>query len=306
MRTEPISERFGTQIIGSSPKELASLDDAFIVEFFKERGALLFRDFGVTREEFDAFAGRFSKEYMSYRGGGYIRKEVNGGKDKTLLSVNYDYGREKQDTFGLPLHGEMYYTDRRPVMLWFYCQQPPTADGETIICDGSEILEHLEPEHRRLIQEQPLKYLRRYRREEWEKIYQTDDIDDAAAFAREGGLTVTVDREDEILRTEYIYPAVITSRWGGHRVYINNMLTVLWQERVLGLDKSIVRFEDGSEIPDDFVQDVRGVQQKLLQRITWGKGDFIMIDNTRVLHGRRAFSDPNRELYLRMVRDVTF
>jgi hypothetical protein len=31
-----------------------------------------------------------------------------------------------------------------------------------------------------------------------------------------------------------------------------------------------------------------------------------MIDNTRVQHGRRAFTDTDREIYLRMVRSVDF
>ena len=35
-------------------------------------------------------------------------------------------------------------------------------------------------------------------------------------------------------------------------------------------------------------------------------GDFVVVDNTRTLHGRRAFEDTNREVYLRMVRNVPF
>jgi alpha-ketoglutarate-dependent taurine dioxygenase len=306
MKTEPITEQFGTQVLGESPADLDAVDKESVVDLFKERGALWFRGFNVSLERFNDFTASFSTDYMNYRGGGYVRKEVDSGKDSTLLSVRYDHGREEQETFGLPLHGEMYYTDRRPVLLWFYCVRPADADGETTICDGSQIYRALRPEHRELLESKRLNYLRRYREEEWQKIYQADDIEAAAAFAREGGIKVKVMAGEKELHTEYVYPGVITSRWGEHRVFINNMLTVVWQERMLGLTKSIVRFEDGSEIPDELVQDVRKVQQELVLPIAWGKGDFVMLDNTRVLHGRREFKDPDREVFLRMVRSVPF
>lgn len=305
MNTKPITDYFGTQIIGSSLEELLSLERERIIELFKERGALWFRGFGVDLDQFNGFTSTFSTDFMDYRGGGYIRKRVDGG-DTTLLSVNYDHGREKQDTFGLPLHGEMYYTDRRPAMLWFYCRHPAAEKGETTLCDGAMVFESLLPEHQDLLEQKRLRYLRKYREDEWKRIYQTEDIDEAADFAREGGLTVEIDRDEKMLHTQYVHPAVITSRWGSHRVFINNMLTVLWQERVLGLTKSIVRFEDGSEVPDALVEDVRGVQQRLVQPIAWAAGDIAMIDNSRVLHGRHEFSDPSRDVYLRMVRGIDF
>lgn len=305
MHITPVTDYFGSEVAGNSPQELMALDRNAVIDLFKERGALWFRGFGADLEQFNEFAMQFGSDFMNYRGGGYIRKEVGGG-DNTLLSVNYDHGREKQHSFGLPLHGEMYYTDRRPVVVWFYCRRPAAAKGETTICDGSKIFANLHAAHQQLLEQKKLKYLRRYREEEWQKIYQADDIDEAAEFARSGGISVEIDRQEKVLHTQYICPAVITSRWGGHRAYINNMLTVLWQERVLGLTKSIVRFEDGSEIPDELVQDVRRVQQELVQEIAWTAGDIAMLDNTRILHGRHEFDDPERDVYLRMVREVDF
>jgi alpha-ketoglutarate-dependent taurine dioxygenase len=221
-----------------------------------------------------------------------------------LLSTRYDHGREKQETFGLPLHGEMYYTNHRPVMLWFYCQKPAGSEGETTVCDGAQIYDALSDEMKELLASKKLKYIRNYLDGEWQKIYQTDDIDEAIRFCAGNGIEARV-VDGNALKTEYVYPAVIKSRWGGHWVYINNVLPVVWQEQ-MGRKTSIVRFEDGSEIPQQLIDQVSEAQERLVIPLPWKAGDFAAVDNTRALHGRRAFTDTDREVFLRMVRDVSF
>lgn len=301
----PITEDFGAIVRRSPGETVADLDRDAIVELFKQRAVVVFKDYDADLDAFNAFAARFSADFMTYKGGGYIRRTVNDGADQTLLSVSYDHGRDKQDTFALPLHGEMYYVDNRPVMLWFYCVTPAAADGETTVCDGSRVYRELNPTTRELFESRRLKYVRHYVDGEWQKIYQTDDIDAAERFCMGNGLQVEVDRAARTIRTVYLYPAIITSRWGNHRAYINNILPVVWQER-MGRKTSIVRFEDDSTIPPDAVDEVVRVQQRLMIPIAWERGNFVMIDNTRAQHGRREFTDHNREIYLRMVRSVDF
>jgi len=298
-----IRGNFGTEIRCEAGDSISDLDVQKLIELFKKSGVLLFRDFNTDLDEFNCFAEQFGADFMTYKGGGYIRRKVNEGVDETLLSVNYDHGRE-QDTFGLPLHGEMYYVDQRPVALWFYCMMPAASDGETTICDGSELYDELSDEIKQLLKVKRLKYIRTYLDGEWQKVYETDDINDAVGFAESNGLTVKVDT-NSALNTEYIYPAVITGRWGGRKVYINNILTVQWQED-MGRKTSIVRFEDGEPIPRSLIDEVVSIQQRIMIPIAWKKGDFTLLDNTRTLHGRRAFTDTKRDVYLRMVRTVDF
>ena len=304
MQYKNIRGDFGKEIICESGDSMSDLVPEDLIDMFKTSGVLLFRNFKPDLEQFNSFAARFGADFMSYKGGGYIRRKVNEGVDETLLSVNYDHGRE-QDTFGLPLHGEMYYVDHRPVSLWFYCKTPAASEGETTICDGSELYNELSDEHKQLLNEKRLKYVRSYADGEWQKIYETEDRDEAVRFAEYNGLSVVVDNENNALNTEYIQPGVITSRWGGHKVYINNILTVQWQED-MGRKTSIVRFEDGEPIPRSLIDEVVAIQQRIIVPIAWKAGDFTYIDNTRTLHGRRAFSDKNRDVYLRMVQSVEY
>jgi len=299
-----IRGNFGTEIRCETGDSISDLDIQKLIELFKKSGVLLFKDFNADLDEYNSFAEQFGADFMTYKGGGYIRRKVNEGVDETLLSVNYDHGRE-QDTFGLPLHGEMYYVDNRPVALWFYCMMPAASDGETTICDGTELYNELSDETKQLLNDKRLKYIRTYLDGEWQKVYETEDINDAVSFAESNGLTVKVDADTNALYTEYVYPAVITSRWGGHKVYINNILTVQWQED-MGRKTSIVRFEDGEPVPRSLIDEVVSIQQRIIVPIKWKKGDFALLDNTRTLHGRRAFKDTKRDVYLRMVRSVDY
>jgi len=225
---------------------------------------------------------------------------------KVLLSTRYDHGRETQMTFGLPLHGEMYYTDARPVVLWFYCAKPADKDGQTTTCDGAEIYNRLPQQWKDFLHDRKLMFLRVYRDGEWQKIYQTEDADEAVAFASGNGITVEFDRDTRTMKTKYVVPAVLPTRWGGHTAYINNLLPVVMQMNMGRGDTSTVWMEDGAGVPPELMAEVERIQNELILDLNWKPGDFALIDNTRSLHGRRAFEDVDREVYLRMVREVDF
>jgi len=305
MKTEPISGDVGVIVRPAGEETILDLDRDAVGELFKESGAVVFRGFDLDLPTFNTFSAQFSTEFMTYRGGSYVRRKVNDGKDETLLSTSHEFGHGKQDMFALPLHGEMYYLDNRPDVLWFYCVTPAESDGETTICDGSLIYSSLRDSTKELLRSKRLRYIRTYADGEWQPIYGTDDIAEVANFCRANGLDLDVDGTTRAIRTEYVHPAVLTSAFGKHTVYINNMLPVLWQES-MGRDASIVRFEDGFAVPEDVVQELVAIQQRLMIPIAWQKQDLVMLDNTRFLHGRRAFTDPSREICLRMARGVTF
>jgi len=303
MRITQISEQFGSTIEGSPQEKVAEIDPNVVKDLIRTRGVVMFAGFETLLPEFDQFIRQFGDKFMTQQGGGAVRRKVSG--DDTLLSTRYDYGREKQDTFGLALHGEMYYSDKRPALLWFYCEKPAARDGETTICDGAQVYDALSDESKQLLAKKRLKYIRRYRDGEWQLRYETDDLDKAIAFCTANGLKARVE-DGRILVTEYVYPAVIKSGWGNHLVFINSALLVVWQEDQLGRDTSIVRLEDGSRIPRNLIDEVVAAQNRLIMPLAWKHGDFAGIDNTRAMHGRRPFQDADREIYLRMVHEASF
>ncbi len=51
---------------------------------------------------------------------------------------------------------------------------------------------------------------------------------------------------------------------------------------------------------DNIVSEIQKIAERLITEISWQKGDILIVDNTRIMHGRRAFSDNQRDIYLRL------
>lgn len=305
IQVSPFDQYFGTIVEPTGDTALADLPRDEMIELYKSAGMLYFRGFNAEVEDFESFSNRFTTDFMDYQGGGYKRRVINEAGDKSIMSVNYDIGKSTQGMFALPLHGEMYYVKNRPAAIWFYCVVPAAQDGETTVCEGSQIYEELSESTKRLFAEKQLKYIRYYDEADWVKRFQTTDLSEVRKFCDENDYLVKIDHDQRTVYTEYLHPATITHKYTGRTIFINNILPVVWQERN-GKTTNVVRLEDGSEIPEDVIAEIQGVVNRLIRKIPWRAGDIALIDNARILHGRAKFQDDNRELFSRMVRSVDF
>jgi len=289
--TAPISKKFGTTVFGRTESDICQLDTQEIINWFKSHSLLLFRSFDIDTDKFKKFTELLSTNFVSYVGGAYSREMING--DKTLLSVT---GGKLH--FAVPFHGEMYYKKQRPDILWFYCATPALRDGETTICDGIQVYNELSHSTQELFHQKRLKYIRSYPADVWPKIYQTEDLNIVEQVCNDNDMQLQV-KPDNSITTEYVSSALKPSRCGKNQVFINNILPVIEQE-VKGSNSSLVRFEDNSHISDEIINEIKDVTDKLTYLVAWQKGDILMIDNTRLLHGRRSFSDNQRDIYVRL------
>jgi alpha-ketoglutarate-dependent taurine dioxygenase len=303
MNVEPLSEHVGTVISCTDHADILELDTDKVIEWFRTSGAVLFRGFDIGVKKFEEFTNRFSSDYMDNTGSGSYRETINRDGDGTIQSVSYSFGRNQQRTFGLPLHADRSYTKSQPPMMWFYCVRPAKLEGETIICDGAAIYRNLSDSTRSLLEQKRLRYIRDYPDGQWQVLYHTDDLREVERFCLENDFEFRA-REDGSIHTEFTKPAIVRSKWGSHDVFVNSILIVQWQEDDLGRTVSKVRLEDGSRIPDDVLDEVKSVSSRLTYDIKWQADDLLMLDNTRLMHGRRSFDDPGREIYVRMCRSV--
>ena len=60
------------------------------------------------------------------------------------------------------------------------------------------------------------------------------------------------------------------------------------------------RLADGSEVGTDEIEEIREIAETCTHEINWQDGDIAILDNTRVMHGRRAIADANRNLFIGM------
>lgn len=267
-----------------------------VIDTFKSSGVLLFRGFDLEKDAFVSYTESLTPDFQDYSGGAYAREKIDG--NDTVLSVT-----GHRQFFAVPMHGEMFYTKYRPTVLWFYCVEPPVSGGETTVCDGIALYNRLSPRSRELFDNQPISYIRHYQDGDWQKIYLTDSIDEVAAVCDKRDTAFTYHEEDGSISTRYTCSAITTPLYTDRPAFVNNILPVLVQE-ANGNTHSLVRFADGERIPEDVVAEIRELAEELTIGVEWQKGDLVMVDNSRLMHGRRAFNDTQRELNMRMSSTV--
>ncbi|MEH1846043.1 MAG: TauD/TfdA family dioxygenase [Nostoc sp.] len=283
-KIQPISDGIGQEIINLDNVSILELDKEKIISLFKHYGILLFRGFDVETDIFKEFTNLLSTDFINYAGGAFSRRVING--DETLLSVN-DFKSE------IKLHGEMYYQQNIPLMLWFFCANPPLEDGETTVCDGRQFFNEISSSTKELFSKKKLKFAVQISKEDWQKKYQTNNLNTLEEMCQKNNTHLTVN-DDQSIMLKYISSAIIPSRCGKYQVFINSLLPTKQ------LSSKILKFEDDSEIPEEVVSELNEIAEKITTEISWQKGDILMIDNTRILHGRRAFADDQRDIYIRL------
>jgi alpha-ketoglutarate-dependent taurine dioxygenase len=189
--------------------------------------------------------------------------------------------------------------------MWFLCARPAERGGQTIVCDGVAVVPALSASTRRLFESKRLKYIRHYTEEQWKLLYQTNDLGEVRQFCEQNDLRLQVNK-DRSVQTEFLAPAIRETKWSGSRSFCNSLQIGIWQEKLLGRRVNFVRLEDDSEIPEEVLAEIDEITESLSENIPWSSGDFAIVDNTRMLHGRRAFDDPTREIYVRMCRSVSW
>lgn len=310
METRPTFDCLGVTIDGKGDPDIGNLDVSEVIELFKSNGALLFTDFDVDVKNFESFTDKFSNDYMDHTGGGSLRRVINEDGDKTILSVSYSFNKKAEDfeetrqkVFPLALHSDRSYTKSQPPVMWFYCLRPAEENGETLLCDGVKLFQELNDETKAFFKNNKINYIRNYADGEWQLWANTDSMDDVKKYCKDNDLILTIN-DDNSITTQSVKSAVVKPRWTDQDAFVNSILLVLWQEEAVGTKRSIVRMEDGSEIPPEMLKEVRDVSDRLTRGVKWQPGQLVMVDNTRMLHGRNSFEDRNREVYVRMSRSV--
>ncbi len=230
---------------------------------------------------------------MPYIGGTLPREAIDG--DNTLLSVTGNRAK-----FAIPLHGEMIYMKNSPTLLWFYCENPSAKDGETNVCDGIVFYQALSDSTKALFQTKKINFIRTYPDVVWQQVYQTDNFEQLKAICADNSWNVRLN-QDRSITTESIYPAISSTVDNQHFAFINNILSILEREAKKQTKQTdLIRLEDNSLLPEAVIQEIQQIAERLTFSVTWERGDMMMLDNTRVMHGRNAFLDNQRNVLMRL------
>ena len=302
MTTQPNSEasgitvtplKAGAMIDFADARAVADIDTKTVIDAYNAHGAVLIRGLDVDRADFVAFTEQYSKNFMEYVGGANNERDSAYNGSNTVLTVTGGAVAK----LAIPLHGEMFYTQPRPQALFFCCIHPADENGETTICDGVSLWAALPEAARTLFTERNLRYRRIYTDESWKSVYKVDNLEAVKAICAKMNVELSVNSDGSI-ETVHICHAYNDHPSG--RAFINSVLVWAAREYIAGIEDSKVRFEDGSELPKSMLMDINAIAETLTVNISWEPGMLAVVDNMRVMHGRRAYEDTGRDIIMRL------
>ncbi|GHA70692.1 hypothetical protein GCM10009007_09380 [Formosimonas limnophila] len=261
-----------------------------IKHHLKNSGWVLLRDFEMSVERFSALMKQLctrltfdpAREYMS----GQTQK-VDAG------------------TLPVGLHNENGNTPFPPHVVAFYSRRAARRGSQTTVCDGTAILEDLPPDIRELLS-MPVLVSRHLPEQRW-KTYVLNEHPKLEHIEQ-----VTRAHLDDLIqantRQSYVWHddgtiyynlkihAIDQSIFSGKSAFINSILGPSYN-----YEPPVFTLANDQVIDDALKSTLHEIGERHTIEVDWHDEDVVIIDNTRVLHGRRAILDADRrELHIGM------
>lgn len=265
-----------------SGESLLSIDESAIKEKYKTHGALLFRGFDFDLDIFSSITQRFC-----------ATAAFNRSEDREILD---DKNRIQTVNLGVkefPLHPELSREPWKPDICFFASLKDQAEGGETVICDGVEIVNRMSPDIYQALEPRRLLYQQPMRRDEMQLWLNTSDpSDDQLQNPPEHcPFSFSFTGNKQIIR-RFSRPALHTPMFTDDLAF-GNFLLFAW----FGLGvRNFPTFEDGSTVPVSLLNQIKEISDEITYPVTWQKNDLIVIDNTRFMHGRRKVLNPESRL----------
>ena len=218
-----------------------------------------------------------------------------------------DESTQKVDagTEPIGLHIENGNTPFPPDILGFYSKKSASSGSQTTICDGATIYEALSDELKQKFSQSvtvsrtlPERLWKSYAVNEHPLLNHADQVDEThldqimAIVPNHRG---QLNNDGSLYYELDIYP-LIQSQLSSKPAFANAILGPSFN-----YEPPVYTFVDGSRIDQDLKDEMARLAEQFTLEIPWQDGDMVLIDNKRVMHGRRAISDyANRELYIGM------
>lgn len=269
-------------IVQAGPGEDAlDVPSSQILDLYRAHGALLLRGFPFDLATFRAFTETFCSSSV-----------FNESPDRLLLDETNNIQSVNGGTDPFPLHPELSREPWKPDACFFCCLEPPREQGETTVCDGVEIVRRLPPEVRESLAARRLLYIQPASPETLAYWLGTPTPDDARLTSPPPHCPYRFVRTAKGVMRVFSRPALHRTMFGDDLAFGNFLLFARYY-----LNRSnFPALDDGRPVPEAWTEAVKRVSDALTAPIPWEKGDLIMLDNTRFMHGRNAIVDADQRL----------
>lgn len=208
-------------------------------------------------------------------------------------------------TEAVGLHIENGNTPLPPDIVAFFSKRSATMGSQTTVCDGAELLENL-PKHLFECFQQPIKVARKLPEVYWKRYVASalkiDDIANIDESHLEVILQTTANQTgklnpDRTLSYTLTITPILESNIAGIPAFANALLGPSYN-----YEKPTYTFESGEQVSDTMLAEVAAIAEKFTSEVQWQDGEVVIIDNKRVMHGRRKILVPleERELIIGM------
>ncbi len=284
---QPYGAATGRLVLPAGASSLGALEPAWVTTLLADAGFLLFRGFRADLEEFTSFvkahSSRITLDPARSFHGGEVAQKVDAGT--TAVGLHLENGNSP---FG-------------PDLTWFLCEKAASRGSQTTVCDGYRVWDAASDTAREVFGTKDIMYSRRVEEAKWKALvcHQTEGRKDIADVTFDdlrglvGGISTTLQLNDDgsihyAYRTGAAHPTLFGTR-------------LSWANSVFGpsynYEAPRITFADGTEIPEELFSEFRKLTAELTEEIDWQDGDVALIDNTRVMHGRREILDTDRTIY---------
>jgi hypothetical protein len=293
--------------VSTDPVKWMSMNSAYVDECVHKYGMVRFPFNHVDSPD------KFSELLQHYDGHDFFDGSMSAAPRKMLADGVYT-ANEAPSSSVIPFHHEMAQCNESPNIVAFACTQPATEGGATNIADSGLVAAYMKNEHREvsdMLEERGVRYVRRLEKEDndasatgrsWVTTFGTDDELAVESILSRDGFDWEWSEGDSLVLVSPLKPPfrTVQTRGGASEVFFNSIIAATF-----GWDD--VRREGGVSTPCTFGDggkfDIRTLHalwmcKRYLETIkipvVWERGEFILIDNTRVLHSREAFVGPRR------------
>jgi hypothetical protein len=216
-------------------------------------------------------------------------------------------------------HSEQSYHRSFARKIWFMCEEPARAGGETPLSDNRRILARIPDDTRRQFVSNEVLYYRTFAagphdRElsiSWQQGFQTESREEVESFLRtigaawqwlDNGRLHFSNRAQAVVRhpetNELVWfnqaHGFAFAAWG--KTHLGEGADDWFREHGRHEVSSDCELADGTRITEEMVGEINAAVDAETVAIPWCKGDVMLVDNILVSHGRRPFDGPRRVL----------
>ena len=274
-------------LTANKDRSLESLERAELLDWLAHYGAVLLRGFETDLGKFSALVERVTPETAIDPARAFFAKNV-----QLVDSGTNEIG----------LHCENGTTPLVPNVVWFFCERAATSGSQTTLCDGTQVWKILSAEAKALLLGKPIRFSRNVKHDLWVKYVKhhfthlagPDPITQKMldnVFGSIPGAVARINDDGSLFLSQAVFAAHPTF-WNNDIAFANSIFTPSHN-----YEAPQITFENGEEIPGWLLEECGAKANHLTTEVPWDSGDIILIDNTRVMHGRRRITDTNRKLF---------